>query len=109
MNINRLRQEAFARELAEKVAPALELEEAEVAEQNITLEQLNIELFAELHRLREVDASDPDALRAEVERSKAVEGISKTIIANANTMLDVTRLRAEYSKQVTVPKMLDGE
>ena len=109
VNINKARQKAFARELAEVVAPALELEEAMVAEQNITLEQLNIELFSELHRLREVDASDADALKAEVARSKAVEGIARTIVDNANTMLDVTRLRAEYSKQVTVPKMLDGE
>jgi hypothetical protein len=38
-----------------------------------------------------------------------VEGIARTIVDNANTMLDVTRLRAEYSKTVTVPKMLDGE
>lgn len=98
----------FARELAEVVAPALEIEEAGMAEGSITLEQLNIELFAELHRLREVDASDADALKAEVVRSKAVEGISKTIISNANTMLDVTRLRTEYSKQLTVPKMLEG-
>jgi len=78
-------------------------------DKRVTLEQLNIELFSELHRLREVDASDPDALEAEVKRSKAVEGISKTIIANANTVLDVTRLRAEYSKQVNVPRMLEGD
>jgi hypothetical protein len=77
VNINRLRQEAFVRELAEVVAPALELEEAKVAEQNITLEQLNIELFSELHRLREVDASDTDALMFECLCSMSVEiGIS---------------------------------
>jgi hypothetical protein len=76
-------------------------------DKRVTLEQLNIELFSELHRLREVDAGDPDALEAEVKRSKAVEGISKTIISNANTVLEVTRLRAEYSKTVVVPKMLE--
>jgi hypothetical protein len=107
MKLQTLRQRAFARELA-PVAASIDMEETTMANDN-TLGQLNIELFSELHRLREVDASDADALKAEVARSKAVEGIARTIVDNANTMLDVTRLRAEYSKQVTVPKMLDGE
>ena len=42
--------------------------------QNNTLGQLNIELFAQLHRLREVDVSDEAALRAEIERSRQRQG-----------------------------------
>jgi hypothetical protein len=77
--------------------------------ENPTLEQLNIELFSELHRLRQVDVSDKDALKAEVERSHAVEGISKTIISNASIMLEATKLRTHYDQQLKMPKLLNGE
>lgn len=76
--------------------------------QNNTLGQLNIELFAQLHRLREVDVSDEAALRAEIERSKAVEGISHNIIDNAKVIMDATRMRSTFSQQTTVPRMLEG-
>ena len=76
--------------------------------QNNTLGQLNIELFAQLHRLREVDVSDEAALKAEIERSKAVEGISHNIIDNAKVIMDATRMRATFSQQTTVPRMLEG-
>ena len=76
--------------------------------QNNTLGQLNIELFSQLHRLREVDVSDEAALKAEIERSKAVEGISHNIIDNAKVIMDATKMRSTFSQQTTVPKMLEG-
>lgn len=73
------------------------------------LGRVNDYLFAELERLDTLDASDPDALRLEISRAKAVEGIAKATIDNANTILDVARLKAEYSgARVSVPKMLAG-
>lgn len=80
-----------------------------MADNNVTLEALNQALFAELHALRKVDVSDKDALKAEVERSHAVEGISKTIISNASIMLEATKLRTHYDQQLRMPKLLNGE
>lgn len=80
-----------------------------MADNNITLEALNQALFAELRALRKVDVSDKDALKAEVERSRAVEGISKTIISNASIMLEATKLRTHYDQQLKMPKLLNGE
>lgn len=73
-----------------------------------TLGQLNTELFAELIRLREVDATDRDALAAEVSRAKAVEGISRMIVDNARTVLQATEMRAELTREVAIPRMLEG-
>lgn len=77
---------------------------------NNTLGRVNDYLFAELERLDALTTmDDPDALRLEISRSKAVEGIAKAAIDNANTILDVARLKAEYSgARVSVPKMLAG-
>lgn len=73
------------------------------------LGRLNDQLFAELENLRAVDATDADMMAAEVARSKAVEGIARTVIENANTVLAATRMRAEYNQnQVSMPKMLEG-
>ena len=73
------------------------------------LGRVNDYLFAELERLDTLDASDPDALRLEISRARAGEGMAKAAIDNANTILDVARLKAEYSgARVSVPKMLAG-
>lgn len=107
MKLQDMRQRAFARECAGVMA-AIETGEAMAENNNNTLGQLNAELFAELHRLRQVDASDADALQAEVARSKAVEGIARMVVDNAKTVLEATRMRAEYSKEATMPRMLEG-
>ena len=60
-----------------------------------TLGRLNEVLFAELERLNAVDVTDAAALQAEVERSKAVQGVAKEINASAKTVLDTARMRAE--------------
>ena len=72
------------------------------------LGKLNDALFAELDRLSSVDIKDEDAVKLEISRSKAIEGIAKTTVDNAKTILDATRLRAEYGRQTPMPKMLEG-
>lgn len=75
-----------------------------------TLGRLNEILFAELERLNALDATDKDALEAEVERSKAVQGVAKEINTSARSVLETARLRAEWAgaKQARTPKMLEG-
>jgi hypothetical protein len=83
------------------------MEEQDV--QNNTLGLLNEKLFAELENLEKVDVKDTKTLDAEVERAKAVEGISKTIIDNAETVLAATRMRMSYTKHaIEMPKLLEG-
>lgn len=67
-------------------------------------------LFAELDRLGEIDLSDTEALKAEVERSRAVEGIAQVTIENVGVAIEATRLKAQYTQNATVamPKMLEG-
>ena len=47
-------------------------------------------------------------LGVEIERSKAVEGISHNIIDNAKVIMDATKMRSTFSQQTTVPRMLEG-
>lgn len=72
------------------------------------LKKLNDVLFAELERLSAVDVGNEDAVRLEISRSKAIEGIAKTTVDNARTILEATRIRAEYSREVRMPRMLEG-
>ena len=72
------------------------------------LGKLNDALFAELDRLSSVDIKDEEAVKLEISRSKAIEGIAKTTVDNAKTILDATRLRAEYGRTTPMPKMLEG-
>lgn len=72
------------------------------------LGKLNDALFAELDRLSSVDIKDENAVKLEISRSKAIEGIAKTTVDNAKTILDATRLRAEYGRTTPMPKMLEG-
>lgn len=77
--------------------------------QENTLGELNAALFSELRALRACDPTDADALRAEIDRARAVEGIAKTVVHNANTILDATRVRIAVSGDVvSVPRMLEG-
>lgn len=72
------------------------------------LKKLNDVLFDELERLSAVDVGNEDAVRFEISRSKAIEGIAKTAVDNAKTILEATRIRAEYSREVRMPRMLEG-
>lgn len=81
-----------------------------MAEGSNTLGRLNEVLFAELERLNAVDVTDKDALQAEVERSKAVQGVAKEINISARSILETARMRAEWNtaRAVQTPKMLEG-
>lgn len=72
------------------------------------LGRLNEVLFEELERLGSIDIADEKAVQREIVRSKAIEGIAKTTVDNARTILEATRLRAEYGRTTTMPKMLAG-
>ena len=78
-----------------------------MAEKN-TLGAMTDMLFAELRRLNELDAGDPEALAAEVERSKAMQGMAKEINASAKSQLDAAQFRAEWAgaRQAAVPRVL---
>lgn len=67
-------------------------------------------LFDELDRLDAIDITDTDALKAEIERSKAVEGIARATIENVGVAIEATRLKAQYTQNatVTMPKLLEG-
>lgn len=78
-----------------------------MAEKN-DLGRLNEVLFAELERLGSVDLENEDAVRLEISRSKAIDGIAKTTVDNAKTILEATRLRAEFGRTTPMPKMLEG-
>lgn len=75
-----------------------------------TLGRLNEALFAELDRLEQVDPSNADELRLEIDRARAVQGVAKQINASAQTILNAAEYRAEWAgaRQATMPKMLEG-
>lgn len=75
-----------------------------------TLGRLQDALFDELDRLSAIDIGDADALKAEIERSRAVEGIAHATIDNVGMAIEATRLKAQYAQgaSVTMPKLLEG-
>lgn len=72
-----------------------------------TLADLNEHMFAQLERLNG-DNLNEDQMASEIERSKAIAGISKAIIDNAKTALDGAKFQAEFGgyKKNSVPPML---
>ena len=75
-----------------------------------TLGRLNEALFAELDRLEQVDPSNADELRLEIDRARAVQGVARQINASAQTILKTAAFRAELmgARQATMPRMLEG-
>lgn len=59
------------------------------------LSDLNNHLFAELERLGDEELSG-DALTDEIERAKAIAGMSAQIINNAHLQLSAIKLQCEY-------------
>lgn len=57
------------------------------------LSDLNDHLFAQLERLGEEEIK-AEELKTEIERSKAIAGISKNIIENAKVVLQATQVAA---------------
>lgn len=62
-----------------------------------TLSDLNNYLFESIERLND-DSLDADGLAKEIERSKAVQNIAKTIIDNGNLALQMKKHMDEYGK-----------
>lgn len=73
-----------------------------------TLGRMTDMLFEELERLNALDATDAEALGAEVERSKAMQGMAKEINQSAKSQLEVAQFRAEWAgaRQAALPKVL---
>lgn len=74
-----------------------------------TLGDLDNHLFAQLERLNDEEITG-EKLEDEIIRSKAVIGVSKQIIANANVVLKAKSIELEYGKnnEKEMPKMLEG-
>lgn len=66
---------------------------------------LNNHLFAQLDRLNDEELKG-DQLREEIDRSKAVTGVSKEIVSNARLALDAEQLKQEYGLK-KAPAMLE--
>ena len=73
------------------------------------LRGINNHLFAQLERLNDEEITG-EKLEDEIIRSKAVIGVSKQIIANANIVLKAKSIELEYGKnnEKEMPKMLEG-
>jgi hypothetical protein len=56
------------------------------------LSDLNDHLFAQLERLGDEDLDDT-ALKREIERGKAIAGIAREVVSNANTVLRAAELQ----------------
>mgnify|MGYP000312515434 CR=1 FL=1 len=74
-----------------------------------TLSDLNNHLFSQLERLGDEDLK-PEDLEKEIERSKAITDVSKSITGNASLQLNALKLKAEYQglKQDEMPSNLIG-
>lgn len=72
------------------------------------LGNLNDYMFEQVERLNELDVSDLDATKAEIARSRALVEVGKTIIENAQTVLDATRFKSDFPGAQATPRMLDA-
>lgn len=75
-----------------------------------TLVDLNNHLFAQLERLGDEDIKGEE-LKEEINRSKAVMGVAKSIIDNGSLVLEGQKFIAgdNLSADTELPKMLRGE
>lgn len=71
------------------------------------LTDLNNHLFAQLERLSDENLKG-DALKEEINRSKAVSGVSKDIVANARLALDAQIAVGTSIREGDLPQMIEG-
>jgi len=73
------------------------------------LSDLNNHLFAQLERLGD-ETLKPEKLESEIERTKAITDVSKSIVSNAALQLSALKLKAEYNGLRTgdIPSNLIG-
>ncbi len=69
------------------------------------LTDLNNHLFAQLERLGDENLKG-EKLQEEIDRSKAVTGVSKEVVSNARLVLDAEKHKAEYGLR-DGPKLLE--
>lgn len=67
---------------------------------------LNNHLFAQLERLNDESLS-ADQLQDEIERSRAVAGISKEVVSNARLAMEADKYRRDYGIITPLPEMLE--
>lgn len=72
------------------------------------LTDLNNHLFAQLERLSDEDLKG-DALKEEINRSKAVTGVSKEIVANARLALDAQIAVGNKVEKLNLPEMIEAK
>jgi hypothetical protein len=75
------------------------------------LEDLNNHLFEQLERLNDEDLTG-DALLSEIDRAKAITGVSTQIINNASLALKAAELMVEYGggrQTLKLPELLTGK
>lgn len=70
---------------------------------------LNNHLFAQLEKLGNEDL-EGDELKQEIERSKAMMGVTDKIIENAKIQLEANKVRHEYGiAHQEMPKLIGGQ
>ena len=74
-----------------------------------TLTDLNNHLFAQIERLGNEDMT-AEALVIEIDRSKALTDVSKSIVSNASLQLEALKLKVEHQgmKKDDIPVNLIG-
>lgn len=73
-----------------------------------TLKDLNNHLFEQLERLNERELAGED-LTEEIQRSKAMQGIGKTIIDSGKLVLDAEKFSDDrMDADAKKPRMLEG-
>lgn len=71
-----------------------------------TLEDVHNILMEQLERIN--DAESLEELETEIKKSRAIEGVAKQIVANANVMLEAAKLNTEYAVNAA-PKLMITE
>jgi hypothetical protein len=71
------------------------------------LTDLNNHLFAQIERLSD-ESIKGDALKVEIDRSKAVSDIASKIISNGQLVLNAAQFKADFSTRAILPDQFKG-